>query len=74
MFSFIKDGRPFTVVVNHYNMKEFAYEFKEMSDIPDKVKNFYDDYGNPVTKEEFIEKYPALIRIGKEFAKSLHLQ
>ena len=30
--------------------------------------------GNPITKEEFIEKYPALIRIGKEFAKSLHLQ
>ena len=55
-------------------MKEYAYEFKELSDIPDKVKNFYDDYGNPITKEEFIDKYPALIRIGKEFAKSLHMQ
>ena len=38
------------------------------------MKQFNDDYGNPITREEFIEKYPALIRIGKEFAKSLHLQ
>ena len=74
MFAFVTDGRPFTVVVNHYNKKEYAYEFKELSDIPDKLKHFCDDYGNPITKEEFIEKYPALIRIGKEFAKSLHLE
>ena len=74
MFAFLTDGRPFTVVVKHYNKKEYAYEFKELSDIPEKIKYFYDDYGNPITKEEFIEKYPALIRIGKEFATSLHLE
>ena len=74
MFAFVTDGRPFTVVVNHNNKKEYAYEFKELSDIPDKVKHFYNDYGTPITKEEFIEKYPDLIRIGKEFATSLHLE
>ena len=74
MFSFITDGRPYKIVVHHFNKKEYAYEFNEISEIHDKIKQFYDDYGNPITKEEFIEKYPALIRIGKEFAKSLHLQ
>ncbi len=74
MFSFITDGRPYKIVVHHFNKKEYAYEFNEISEIPDKIKQFYDDYGNPITKEDFIEKYPALIRIGKEFAKSLHLQ
>ena len=74
MFAFITDGRPDKIVVHHYNMKEYAYEFNELSDIPDKIKYFCDDYGNLITKEKFIKEYPALIRLGKEFATSLHLE
>lgn len=74
MFAYMKDGRPNKVYVKHFNKKEYAYDFKRLSDIPDNISLFNDDYGNPITKEEFLEKYPALIRIGREFGKSLHLE
>ena len=71
---FMYQGVLSRVGVYHFNKNTVAFSFKKESNIPEDISAFYDDYGNPITKEEFIEKYPALIRIGKEFAKSLHLQ
>ena len=65
-----RDGRVWFFTAQHFNLKELAFIFDNESDIPDNVKVFYDDFGNIITKEEFVEKYPAVIRQAKEFAKT----
>lgn len=71
MIVFMYQGVLSRVGVYHFNKNTVAFSFEKESNIPDDISAFYDDYGNPITKEEFLEKYPALIRIAKEFAKSL---
>lgn len=71
MKSFFYEGRYRFTRAFHFNLTQDAFTFKQESDIPDSCSWFADDYGNDITKEAFIEKYPAVIRKAKEFAKTI---
>ncbi len=68
---FFYEGRYRFTQVYHFNLTKEAFTFKQESDIPDSCSWFADDYGNDISKEAFIEKYPAVIRKAKEFANTI---
>lgn len=74
MKCFFYEGRYRFTRVFHFNGTQDAFTFKQESDIPEKCEWFLDDFGNDISKDKFIEKYPAVIRKAKEFAKTLHKQ
>lgn len=71
MKCFFYEGRYRFTRAFHFNLTQDAFTFKQESDIPDSCSWFADDYGNDITKEAFIDKYPAVIRKAKEFAKTI---